>query len=237
MDFDINSFANRIIDLFTSSKQMPDMGGDYLDRFGRIQSDESKHKNRPMPRDLRSQIKNSLIETKMNVDNVATMDIGTENMETSFPYYHILQQAPRIKKGNKGTKKTKGSQASVFPVGKRDYEKVNLNFNGKTFTKEYSRNVRGKRMNLDKVSYWSGMKTSSGDFRNQAQNQYLNIHYQYIDKICDEIAPLLANEFGMKLARKQDSGLGDEYFSESFDSTLDSSYGGLDIIGVFDSFE
>ena len=46
---------------------------------------------------------------------------------------------------------------------------------------------------------------------NEGANQYLNMHYKYIDTILDDIMPIIANEYGLKMKRKQDSGLIDEF--------------------------
>lgn len=215
--FSLSAFANKLIDLFVHSQHMPDMGGAYTNKYGNTEEDSSKHKKRPEPRDLRTQIERSM-NTSMGLylgyENTISFNIGSEFMETNFPYYHILQQAPTIRKKGKGTKKTKGSQMYEKDVGKRDYERVN--WNGKTFTKEYSRNVRGGRLNLNKTSMHI-----DGQFLNMEQNQYLNMHYKYIDNILNlDVVDQLANYFGMKKvgAKSQASestGLEEEYAMQS----------------------
>lgn len=203
------------------------MNDPYITKTGQEQKESVKHKNRPSPKDLKTQIENSMNFSKNGTENMQTFDIGNENMERNFPYYHILQQAPIIRKKEMSTTKTRGSQQYVKDKGKRDYEQVY--WNGKTFTKEYSKNVRGSRLNLSKTSYWSGGKTSGGDFIRPESKQYLNVHYQYIDKICDELAPIIAEEYGMKLRRKQDSGLIDEFAMQE-DVSIES------VLEAFDSF-
>ena len=223
MEFEIGSFTQRLIDLFVNSKQVPNMGGSYTNRFGYTQKDETKHKKRPAPRDLNYRIWQCMNDTKSKVDNnKMTFDLGSEYMEEYFPYYHILQQAPVIRKKGRGTKKSKGSQANVADVRQRNYEMVS--FGGKIFTKEYSRNVRGNRVKLDKASHWK-----DGVFTNQLAGQYQNIHYRYIDKICDEIANLIAQEYRMKLGRKQDTGLAEE-LALDWDEPIETV---LDIINSF----
>lgn len=206
--FSLSAFANKLIDLFVHSPNMPDMKGAYTNKYGSTQVDSSKHKKRPEPRDLRTQIERSMNSTMgLSLDESGTIsfNIGSDFMETNFPYYHILQQAPTIRKKGKGTKKTKGSQMYEKDVAKRDYEKVH--WNGKTFTKEYEKNVRGGRINLNKTSMHI-----DGQFLNMEQNQYLNMHYKYIDTILDhDVVDQLANIFGLKRARTQDSGLIDEF--------------------------
>ena len=207
MEYDIVSFTETLISLFVNSQLIPDMHGQYTNKNGYTQSDKSKHPNRPEPRELRKQIENSIFLTKTYIDNMRMFDIGNENMERNFPYYHILQNTPVIRKAHRGTTKTKGTQMYEKDLGKRDYEKVS--WNGKTFTKEYSRNVRGSRINLSKTTM-----RFDDVFLNSDANQYLNVHYKYIDRICDEIAPQLAERYSMKLGRKQDTGLIDEYANQ-----------------------
>ena len=215
MEFEIGAFTQRLIDLFANSKQVPNMGGSYTNRFGYTQEDSSKHPNRPTPRDLNYQIWNCMNSTKSGMDNIMQFDLGSEFMEEYFPYYHILQQAPVIRKRGKGSEKTKGSQEKIADIKKRNYERVS--FNGKIYSKEYARNVRGQRLNLSRTSYW---KEDVG-FWNGSAKQYLNKHYQYIDKICDEISLIIAQEYGMKLGRKKDTGLEEEY---ELDNILDIMY-------------
>lgn len=224
MEYGLLSFSSSIIDLFSQSKLMPDMGGEYTDKHGYTQKDEYKHKNRPTPRDLRSQVNKSMNSTMVLAETNCAFDLGNDLMEANFPYYHILQQAPIIRKRGKATEKTKGSQGKVKDLSKRDYERVH--WNGKTFTKEYSKNVRGSRINYSKVMFYAG-----NGYVNSTAKQYLNVHYEYIDKICDEIAPKLAEMFGMKLMRKKDTGLGEEY------GLQDESQYTTDILDIFESFE
>lgn len=208
MEYSITAFTNKLIELFVSSPNMPNMGGMYTNKYGSTQLDSSKHKKRPEPRDLKSQIERSMNTTMamdLNGGGQISFNIGNEFMELNFPYYHILQQAPTIRKKDKGTAKTKGSQMFEKDKDKRDYEQVH--WNGKTFTKEYSKNVRGSRINLNKTSMHI-----DGQFLNMEQNQYLNVHYKYIDNILNkDVVDQLAIIFGMKRKRTEDSGLIDEF--------------------------
>ena len=220
--FTLSAFANKLIDLFIKSPNMPDMKGAYTNKYGWTQLDSSKHKKRPEPRDLRSQIDRSMNTTMsadLNGEGQISFNIGNEFMELNFPYYHILQQAPTIRKKGKGTNKTKGSQMYEKDKAKRDYEQVH--WNGKTFTKEYERNVRGGRLNLNKTSMHI-----DGQFLNMDQNQYLNMRYKYIDTILDkDVVDQLALYFGMKRKRTQDTGLIDEFADQegtSVESVLEA---------------
>jgi hypothetical protein len=204
MEFSLNNFTERLMQLIHSSKLMPDMGSFYTDRYGNVQSGAQKHPNRPTPRDLRSQISLSMANSFVAGENINTFDIGNNDMEKNFPYYHILQQAPTIRKAHRGTTKTKGSESLYKNPAERDYERVH--WNGKTFTKEYSRNVRGSRINLNKTQMHI-----DGQWLNTSSGQYLNIHYKYLDRICDEVAQQLAKDFDIKLGRKKDTGLIEEF--------------------------
>ena len=226
MEYEINAFTAKLRDLFFDSKQFPFMESDYINKYGYSQIDKNKHPNRN-PLHLKQAAEVDVANSVYSSENMVTFNYGSEMFEKIYPYYHILQQAPVIRKAHKGTKKSKGSQANIEDVSKRDYERVS--WNGKTFTKEYSRNVRGNRVSMSKVSRWERF----GDipvFVQPTANSYVNIHYRYIDKILDEIAPQLAELFGLRLGRKQNTGLGDEYSLQT-----ESEYT-MDITDIFDSF-
>lgn len=217
MDFTLDQFANRIIDLFTTNSNFPEGVDPYIDRRGYSQELSSKHKGRN-PLHLRQMAESSMRDSKTGTESVVSFDYGNERMEELYPHYHILQQAPVIRKAHRATVKSSGSQRYVKEKGKRDYEQVH--WNGKTFTKEYSKNVRGSRINLNKTQMHL-----DNQFLNTDSNQYLNVHLGYIDRICDEIAPMLANEYGLKLGRKQDTGLIDEFANQegvSIQTVLDA---------------
>ena len=181
--------------------------------------DSRKHPKRN-PTHLRDAVKNERAISQINEETMV-FDIGSPNLERNYPHYHILQQAPMIRKRNKGTTKTKGSQMLVNDLGRRDYEQVH--WNGKTFSKEYSRNVRGLRKP-------NSATIKGGNFTmNPDANAYVNEHYKYLDKICDDVTPLIAHEFGLTLLRKQDSGLIDE-FADQESITIDQ------VIEMFDTF-
>lgn len=227
MEFEIGAFTSDLMELFLNSPLFPVMpNGKYIDKNGYEQEDSAKHPFRS-PLTLKEATDNCMKETYSRDEISTSFDIGSEKMELTHPYYHIINQAPNIKKRYKATKKTRGSQYGVG-ADKVDYEKVS--FNGKTFTKEYSRNVRGKRNNLSNTSYWSGGVTSGGKFINREANQYKNVHYQYISKILDSgILETLANKYNMTLKRKIDTGLGEEYFSQFNEAPINM----LDILGSF----
>ena len=125
-----------------------------------------------------------------------TFDIGDDYSEQYYPYYHILQDSPVIHKRGKGTAKSKGTMAEIKNLSQRDYGRIN--FNGKTFSREYTRNVRGARASVisNSTRYVGGKKI------NMDSTTYANTHYHYIDKILDYsltiYCRLLWNENGKK---------------------------------------
>lgn len=221
-EFNLESFVANLKDLFINNPSMPKSTLYYMNKYGQLQLDSDKHPNRE-PLHLQDAIKNSFDETTSYNENIVTFDLGNERMETMHPYYHILENTPYIRKRDRGTTKTKGSQANVVDIAKRDYEIVR--WNGKTFSKEYSRNVRGRR-NRDEnatMRYGNVLVQRNG-------NTYKNEHYQYIERILDSVCPLLAQMFNCKLMRTQKTGLEEDLAIErgvSVDTILD----------IFQSFE
>ena len=155
-------------------------------------------------------------------DNIITFDIGNEFSEENYPYYHILEDAPVIRKKGRGTSKTRGSQALIESKKDRNYGFVS--WNGKTFTKEYQKNVRGSRNRLANVSHWIEMPNGNRMFVNREANAYQNVHYKYIEKTMDAYLPFIATQFGLRQGRTENSGLAEElalYWGESIDTVLD----------------
>lgn len=205
MEFTISAFAKRLKQLM-------------YDRFPYEpnQINQYKHKNRSGHiRDVA--LGNNDITFG---EDIAIFEIGNAFAEERYPYYHILQDAPYIRKRGRGTSKTKGSQARVEYNAKRDYNVVR--WNGKTYSKEYSKNVRGKRNRIGKVSQWATDYNGERIFINREANSYLNIHYQYIDKMLSSspygITDTLAEEFGLRKMRTVNSGLGEDYQAQEHDT-------------------
>ena len=110
-----------------------------------------------------------------------TFELGNELAEAKAPRYHILQDAKIIRKPNRGTKLSKGSQANIMPKSKRDYGIQEYDSVKKKLVQEYR----------DKPSDRSGGKA----------NYYENIHYKYIDRILEQITPTIADFLGAKLVK------------------------------------
>lgn len=217
MEYTIGAFTQALFDLMLESNQFPYMRDEELDR--------AKHSKRN-PLHLRDAIKNTTVIS--GDDNTQTFDIGNEILETTHPYYHILEDAPIIRKSHRGTKKTKGTQEMIKEISKRDYGYVY--WNGKTFTKEYSKNVRGSRNRTTKVSHWTEDYAGNNVFVNRDANSYQNIHYKYIENILNtSVVNQLAMQFGLKVKRTVDTGLAEEFAMQEGVSVED-------VLAAFDSF-
>ena len=175
---------------------------------------------------LKDAVISSMANSTVFVENEISFNIGNEQMEKTHPYYHILENAPVIRKRGKGTDKSRGSQAKIEDVGQRDYERVS--FNGKSFTKEYAKNVRGKRNRIDNVTHFVSDSRGNRKMINREAGAYQNVHYMYIEKILDSgILNTIAEEQGLKVMRKSNTGLAEEYFAQQ---------GELDLASIIDSF-
>lgn len=161
-------------------------------------------------------------------ENQLTFDIGNAYAEQYYPYYHILQDTPYIRKRDKSTAKTRGSQAKVENLGNRDYNIIQ--WNGKSFTREYARNVRGKRNRLGNVSHYETDSAGRLVFVKKESNSYLNPHYQYIDKMLEQCVDDLGIEFNMKVLRVKHTGL-EEDLANQWGTTPSN------ILDIFQSFE
>lgn len=219
MEFTISDFAKRLREMmYAQFPSLPDRGRNANGSFKHGQYNQQikdvAFKNNP---------------TIMVNESEYTFDIGNEYAEEHYPYYHILEDAPYIRKRNRGTAKTRGSQAKVEKLSDRNYSFPT--WNGKTFTQEYRRNVRGKRNRIGKVSHWATDYNGNKFFINRESNSYLNEHYQYIERMFNDIIlDALALEFGLKRARTEITGLEEELameWGEDVSTVLD----------IFKSFE
>ena len=210
-EFDINAFVDKLKEYIVFSPYFPIMyeGETYLSKWGYEQTDSEKHPNRS-PQHLWKAAKECFEQTTTKGEDIITFDLGSAKMEQMHPYYHILEDAPVIRKAYRGTKKTKGSQATIKEVGKRDYGRVS--WNGKIFSKEYERNVRGSRDRTTSVSHWGRDSKGNDIMINREALSYKNEHYHYIENSLDNYAiERLAEDFGLKVMRKKDTGLAEEY--------------------------
>lgn len=221
MDFSIDAFANTIRD--TLYDNFP-----YLKGRGFNKNGKPKHKNHNEEIREVALKRNPILAS----ENKVVFDIGNNYAEQYYPYYHILNDADVIRIRGKGTKKSKGSQVEIEKLSDRDYGIVS--WNGKTYSKEYQRNVRGKRSRADKGRKY--VVGSDGEVYsvNPNANYYYNKHFQYIDRILDETITFIAQSYGLKMLRKQDSGLQEEYNLSNHTDTTSLSI--ENILDAFSSF-
>lgn len=150
--------------------------------------------------------------------NMYIFEIGNDYAEENYPYYHILEDAEVIRKRGRGISKSKGSQAQIEKLSQRDYGKIS--FNGKTYSKEYQRNVRGQRSLADKGT----IRVVGADgvvYRiNKDANYYKNKHYHYIERILNNTLPWIAQANGLRIGRTEMSSLESDYESQEHDSLI-----------------
>ena len=207
MEFSIDGFTQAIRDNLYDN--FPYMDKPYMSSWGVLQTKEQKNPNRPLHiRDIAF----GYLPT-FNSGDQLYFDIGSDYAEEYYPYYHILNDAQVIHKRNKATKSSKGSQDKISKKSARDYGIIN--WNGKTFSREYQKNVRGARSRTSTATKKLVIVDSEGVVHKVKENEgadyYVNIHYKYIDRILDATIPFVAHEFGLTLKRKEDSGLAEEY--------------------------
>lgn len=198
MEFTIDAFVNRI------RKEMSN-----LFPFENEAINKQKHKNRQEHiRDVA--FMNNPVRFE---DNLTYFDIGNYFSEANYPYYHILEDSRLIHTKNNSTKSSRGSQAEVKNLGDRNYGKIR--WNGKTFSQEYRKNVRGMRGMVKKGGFYVDSQGVVHQPQQRA-NVYENVHYHYIERILNAILPSIASEFNLKQARTQSSGLKDEYSLQEY---------------------
>ena len=205
-EFSVDAFTNRLIQLM-------------YDKFPLdTDAEMRKHGRTEHLRDAVFNVNDGVFDTivTQNMES-RSFEIGSPILEAKRPAYHILESAPTIRKRGRGSEKTKGSQENITNPMERDYERVS--FNGKTYSKEYSRNVRGQRMSKATDYRYKGAFVQNGKVKytvaNANSNSYVNVHYQYIEKMLNgSIVDQLASEFGLKKQRVQSTGLEEEYLDQ-----------------------
>ena len=206
MEYNINDFVKAIKQSLYDN--FPNMEGEYPNNTVYMQTRSAKHPKTPMPvRDVALGIN----EIHYISDDIIYFEIGNDYAERKYPYYHILEEAPVIRKRGKGTKKSGGSQMEIALMSNRDFNIVN--WGNKTFTKEYARNVRGNRKRVvDKSTRY----IAGGEKINLQANSYENKHYRYIERTLDTNLPFIAETYNLKTTRVSDSSLVDDYLSSNF---------------------
>jgi hypothetical protein len=133
-------------------------------------------------------------------------DIGNENAEAKAPQYHILENARVIMRPNKGTKKTKGSQADIKDKSKRDYNAYSWKartqtkselFGSVELLQEYRQNMNGNFFRRDGTTKAFLDRTTKNKIHNRKHRE--NEHWQYIEKILALIVPKIATSINATL--------------------------------------
>lgn len=155
-----------------------------------------------------------------------TFDIGSEFAEENYPYYHILEDAQVIKKRGRATKGSRGSQADIKELSKRDYG--HINFNGKTYSREYRKNVRGERSRLGTATKVVVGSNGKAYRVNPNAAYYQNKHYQYIERTLNLILPWIAQEHGLSMGRTEITSLQEEYETQESENRI------MNILGSFE---
>lgn len=147
-------------------------------------------------------------------------EIGNDYAEEYYPYYHILEDAEVIRKKGRGTKLSKGSQAEITKLSDRDYGRIS--FNGKTFSREYQKNVRGARSRVEKATY--NIVGSDGRVYkvNKDANYYKNIRFHYIERILNNTLPWIAQANGVRMGRTEISSLESDYENQQSENLITS---------------
>ena len=216
MEYTISGFVDRLRGLMKD--EFP-----YLEGRGFNKSGTPKHK------DHNDEIRKVAFERNPTVivdENTLTFDIGNEYAETYYPYYHILEDAPVIRKRYRSTEKTRGSQANIKELGKRDYGRIN--FNGKTYSREYARNIRGERNKVVQNAQQNVYVGNEKFVINKSANSYKNEHYHYIENMLEKIVPIIAGEFGLGIGRKQITDLSDEFKEQTEADIVSNIFSSMD---------
>ena len=152
--------------------------------------------------------------------NMHIFEIGNDYAEEYYPYYHILEDAEVIRKRGKGTKTSKGSQAAISKLSERDYGRIN--FNGKTFSREYQKNVRGQRSRSDKATYIIVGADGQAYRINSNAAYYKNKHYHYIERILNSTLPWIAQSFGLRMGRTETTSIESDYEEQNMGNLISS---------------
>lgn len=181
-----------------------------------------KHKDRPL------HIRDIAFMWLPITDNgeMITFDIGSEYAEENYPYYHILEDAQVIRKKGRGTKGSRGSQAEIKELSKRDYG--HINFNGKTYSREYRKNVRGERSRLGTATKVVVGSNGKAYRVNTNAAYYQNKHYQYIERTLNLVLPWIAQEYGLRMGRTEITSLQEEYETQESENRI------MNILGSFE---
>jgi len=133
-------------------------------------------------------------------------EIGNEEAEANAPQYHILENAKIIRRPNRGTKKTRGSQDNIRETRQRDYNAYVLRprtqskgdkYGTYELIQEYrqnqSRNFWGTAAKAREYS--ERVKYHHTNNRNYRENE----HWRYMERILNVALPFIADTINAKL--------------------------------------
>jgi len=221
MEYTIDNFVSRLREII-------------YDNFPFESDDINNKKHAKRPLHIRD-IAFGYLPTFNDGEDKRFFDIGSDYAEEYYPYYHILQDSEVIHIKGRGTKTSKGSQERISDKSARDYG--HINWNGKTYSREYVKNVRGARSRSGKARRTFVDSNGVVYKINENASTYVNIHYKYIDRILDNLLPWIAMELNMTLRRKQDTGIAEEYARQELETQAHIYSTGDDILDILDSFE
>lgn len=154
------------------------------------------------PRDTGEMVENALVRNPiMRFGNTCIFEVGSYHAEKNVPYYHILEDAQVISKSGRSTASSRGSQANISELGKRDYGIISKSRSNNIF-QEYRKNVRGSRSKVGKAQYYEWTTNYKRYVVNRESKYYVNIHYHYIERALEtKVLDRLANTFNLKRTR------------------------------------
>jgi hypothetical protein len=131
-------------------------------------------------------------------------EIGNEEAEEKAPQYHILEDAKVIRRPNRGTKISKGSQANILDKAKRDYGGYIVRGGTQKTTRGKIETTQEYRQNMSRNFF--GQAEKARDQMERMKYHYVNNrnwrpnhHWQYIERILTQVVPQLASEVGATL--------------------------------------
>lgn len=186
---------NLIIDAFESSSIFPYDDG----------KTHWRKATKPHMKDIafRDNIKKGAIKLG---NNSYYFEIGNELAEEKAPQYHILEDAKIIRRPNKGTKKSRGSQGNIKDKKMRDYgsylyrprtQSKSSEFGKMELIQEYRQNqARNFFGDAEKArEYSERVKYHHENKRNYIENK----HWKYMERILNVSLPFIADIIGAKL--------------------------------------
>jgi hypothetical protein len=174
----------------------------------------SDRRNYPPNKQFKPHMKNVALKNNPIIvvsPEIQVFELGNEYAEENAPQYHILEDAKIIK--SPGTTQSRGTQRKITNVRKRDYGKITYLKTGNAVKvgQEY-RTAFKNRSNIWGVNTTLALKRFNA--RNEKRNYRYNIHFGYIERILEEITPLIAQQFNATLVVR------DEGFEDVDDNVI-----------------